>query len=89
MNPKVIVVMPAYNAEKTLERTVADIPKGSVDQIILVDDCSKDGTRKILTEEIAQYPECKIVFHEVNQGKGAALRRGFAVRCWNLPQQKH
>ena len=42
--PKVIVVMPAYNAEKTLERTIKDIPPGSVDEVILVDDCSKDGT---------------------------------------------
>ena len=44
MKPKIIVVMPAYNAEKTIERTVKDIPAGSVDQIILVDDCSRDNT---------------------------------------------
>ncbi len=44
MKPKIVVVMPAYNAEKTLERTVKDIPEGSVDQIILVDDCSRDNT---------------------------------------------
>jgi glycosyltransferase involved in cell wall biosynthesis len=42
--PKVIVVMPAYNAEKTLERTLNDIPPGACDEVILVDDCSKDGT---------------------------------------------
>ncbi len=39
-----VVVMPAYNAEKTLEKTVRDIPPWSVDEIILVDDCSRDGT---------------------------------------------
>ena len=44
---KVIVVLPAYNAAKTLERTVADIPKNVVDEIILVDDQSKDETVKI------------------------------------------
>ena len=44
---KVIVVLPAYNAAKTLERTVADIPKDSVDEIILVDDKSKDDTVRI------------------------------------------
>jgi glycosyltransferase involved in cell wall biosynthesis len=44
VKPKIVVVMPAYNAEKTLERTVKDIPEGSVDQIILVDDCSRDNT---------------------------------------------
>ena len=42
--PKVIAVMPAYNAESTLERTIADIPAGAVDEIILVDDCSTDNT---------------------------------------------
>jgi len=36
--------MPAYNAERTLERTLRDVPEGLVDEIILVDDCSRDGT---------------------------------------------
>jgi glycosyltransferase involved in cell wall biosynthesis len=44
---KVIVIMPAYNAEKTLEKTVKDIPPGSVDEIILGDDCSRDRTVEI------------------------------------------
>lgn len=43
-NPKVIVVMPAYNAEKTFKKTLDDIPKEAVDEIILVDDLSKDNT---------------------------------------------
>ena len=42
--PKVVVVMPAYNAEKTLEKTLADIPTGAADEVILVDDFSTDGT---------------------------------------------
>ncbi len=42
--PKVIVVLPALNAEKTLEKTIADIDKNIVDEIILVDDASTDGT---------------------------------------------
>jgi len=41
---KVIVIMPAYNAEKTLEKTVRDIPPGAVDEIIIGDDCSTDRT---------------------------------------------
>ena len=41
---KVIVIMPAYNAEKTLQRTLDDIPMDWVDEIILVDDHSRDGT---------------------------------------------
>ena len=44
---KVVVVMPAYNAESTLEKTVNDIPEGVVDEIILVDDVSKDNTVKV------------------------------------------
>ncbi len=42
--PKVIVIMPAYNAERTLEKTYNEIPKEFVDEIILVDDASKDKT---------------------------------------------
>jgi glycosyltransferase involved in cell wall biosynthesis len=41
---KVLVVLPAYNAEKTLERTIADVPPGVVDEFLLVDDASVDGT---------------------------------------------
>ena len=41
---KAIVVMPAYNAETTLEKTLEDLPRDSVDEIILVDDKSSDGT---------------------------------------------
>ena len=46
-------------------------------QIILVDDCSKDGTRDILRSMQETETDLTIVFHEVNQGKGAALRTGF------------
>ncbi len=63
--PKVIVVMPAYNAEKTLERTVADIPKDSYDEIILVDDCSQDGT-----VELAKKMGLFTIRHEKNTGYG-------------------
>ncbi len=62
---KVIVVMPAYNAETTLERTLADIPAGSVDEIILVDDCSKDAT-----VELAKRLGLTVIEHETNKGYG-------------------
>jgi len=51
--------MPAYNAARTLERTVADIPPGSVDEIILVDDCSRDNT-----VEIAERLGLTVIRHE-------------------------
>jgi glycosyltransferase involved in cell wall biosynthesis len=76
---KVIAVLPAYNAEKTLEKTIRDIPKGSVDEIVLVDDCSKDGT-----VALAKSLGLTVIQHETNKGYGGnqktcyreALKRG-------------
>jgi len=62
---KIIIVMPAYYAEKTLEKTIADIPKGLVSEIILVDDGSKDKTVKI-----AEKLELTIFQHFHNVGYG-------------------
>ena len=63
---KVIVVLPAYNAESTLEATYMEIPTDIVDDIILVDDASKDNT-----VEIAQTLGIKnIIIHKKNRGYG-------------------
>ena len=62
---KVIAVMPAYNAEKTLAATVADMPVGSVDEVILVDDGSKDHT-----VHVAQEMGLTVVVHSENRGYG-------------------
>jgi glycosyltransferase involved in cell wall biosynthesis len=62
---KTIVVMPAYNAEKTLEKTLGDIPMDWVDDIILTDDCSKDGT-----VELAKKMGLRVFVHEKNKGYG-------------------
>jgi glycosyltransferase involved in cell wall biosynthesis len=62
---RTIAVLPAYNAAKTLERTLRDIPKGQVDDIILVDDCSRDETAK-LAEQIG----LKVIRHQRNTGYG-------------------
>jgi glycosyltransferase involved in cell wall biosynthesis len=75
---KLSVVIPVYNEERWIREIVrrvraVPIPK----EVILVDDCSKDGTRKILDEEISKLPDCRVVFHTHNQGKGAGLRTGF------------
>jgi glycosyltransferase involved in cell wall biosynthesis len=48
MRSKVIIVMPAYNAAATLEKTVRDIPEGFADEIILCDDSSEDDTVQML-----------------------------------------
>ncbi len=65
MDKKVIVVMPAYFAEKTLEKTYNAIPKDFVDEIILVDDASRDKT-----VEIAKKLGLKTIVHEKNRGYG-------------------
>ena len=65
MSQKVIIVMPAYNAEKTLKKTLDAIPKGSADEIILVDDASKDNTAKVAKEL-----GLEVVIHPKNLGYG-------------------
>jgi glycosyltransferase involved in cell wall biosynthesis len=64
-HPRCIVVMPAYNAAKTLERTYADIPAGVVDHVILVDDVSKDET-----VDIARRIGLEVHSHDQNKGYG-------------------
>lgn len=80
--PSVIVVMPAYNAAKTLERTYRDLPAGVVDQVILVDDGSRDDT-----VAIARRLGLTVIVHPENRGYGGnqktcyreALRAGAGV----------
>ncbi len=71
---KVIVVMPAYNAAKTLEKTYQDIPKGMVDEIILVDDGSHDKT-----VAIAKKLKMRVIVHPQNRGYG-----GNQKTCYTL-----
>ena len=62
---RTIVVMPAYNAANTLERVVADVPKEHVDEIIVVDDCSKDAT-----VAVAHRLPVTLIQHQKNTGYG-------------------
>ncbi|WP_269537393.1 glycosyltransferase family 2 protein [Cerasicoccus fimbriatus] len=75
---KLSVVIPCYNERSTIETVVAAVNASVIEdkEIIVVDDCSNDGTRDILKEKIEPVVS-KVVYHEVNQGKGAALRTGF------------
>jgi glycosyltransferase involved in cell wall biosynthesis len=82
---KLSVVVPAFNEVKTIERVLdrvgsAPLPDGVELEIVVVDDASTDGTRAKLEElaESGRQP-FKFVLHEANQGKGAALRSGFAA----------
>jgi glycosyltransferase involved in cell wall biosynthesis len=71
---KVIAVMPAYNAEQTLAATLADIPPGSVDEVILVDDASKDNT-----VSLAREMGLTVIAHPENRGYG-----GNQKTCYRL-----
>lgn len=64
-NKKIVVVMPSFNAAKTLERTVAEIPRDIVDEILLVDDASSDET-----VEVANRLGLTVFLHESNFGYG-------------------
>ena len=71
------VIIPCYNEKKTILNIVnAVLATENINkEIIVVDDCSTDGTRDILRNEISQLVN-KIIYHEKNCGKGAALRSG-------------
>ncbi|HPW87442.1 MAG TPA: glycosyltransferase family 2 protein, partial [Chitinophagales bacterium] len=77
------VIVPAYNEENTIQRILQKIGEvelmgGTQKEIIVVNDCSADNTERRVREFQEQHPEMNIVYkkHEVNKGKGAALRTG-------------
>jgi glycosyltransferase involved in cell wall biosynthesis len=79
-SPLVTIVIPCFNERKTIHTILAAVRAAPVEhkEIIIVDDCSADGTRDILRNEI-DGKLARVIYHEVNQGKGAALRTGFAA----------
>lgn len=72
--PKVIAVMPAYNAAKTLKKTVGDIPPGTVSNIILVDDNSSDNTA-----EVAKKLGLEVIEHPQNRGYGGNQKTCYTI----------
>jgi glycosyltransferase involved in cell wall biosynthesis len=75
----VSVLIPVYNERHTIEKVIARVRSIDVKtQIILVDDCSVDGTRDILKRLAETDKNLTIRFHEVNRGKGAAIRTALA-----------
>lgn len=77
---KLSIIIPCYNEAQTIRILVERVRAAPVKhkEIIIVDDCSRDGTRDLLRSQIAPLVD-KVIYHEVNQGKGAALRTGFAA----------
>jgi glycosyltransferase involved in cell wall biosynthesis len=76
---KLSIVMPIYNEQATLEEIFRLVQATPYDkELIAVDDASTDGSREILARLAQQYDNVKDFYHQRNQGKGAALRTGFA-----------
>ena len=75
---KLSIIIPAYNEEKTILEVISRVKKqklkGIKKELIVIDDFSKDDTRKMLSK--SKNKDIKIFFHEKNQGKGAAIRTG-------------
>jgi len=82
---KVSIVIPCYNEKNTIEKTVEAVRSAPIEnkEIIVVDDCSGDGTQAVLKEKISQMVD-RIIYHPVNRGKGAALRSGFAAATGDI-----
>ena len=89
---KLSIIIPVFNEERTLSHLVSAVESVELPlekEIILVDDCSTDGSREILyhiskSVEVGPPQEIKILFLEKNQGKGAAVKRGFGEAAGDI-----
>ncbi len=76
---KLSILIPVYNERAVVERSLAQVliaplPEHLERELVIVDDCSQDGTSEILTRLAAEHPEIRLYRHAVNSGKGAAVR---------------
>jgi len=84
---KLSIIVPVYNEKATITQVLDRIEKTSYEkEIIVIDDFSTDGTREILQqiETNNRFPSTKVLYHEVNQGKGAGLRTGTAAATGDI-----
>ncbi len=81
---KLSVVIPVYNEVETIGKILSAVQAVPIDkEIVIVDDCSTDGTRDALTE-LARTENVRILLHEKNKGKGAALRTAIGAATGDL-----
>ncbi len=90
---KLSLLIPVYNERTVVERSIAlvlaaPLPENMDRELIVVDDCSTDGTFAILQQLAAEHPEIRLFQHPVNRGKGAAVRTaiGYATGDFSLIQ---
>ena len=80
---KLSIVIPVYNEEATISKIVdlvRSVDVGMEKEILLVDDCSRDGTRDVLQKMAASQADLKVLFHEVNQARARHCARDFPPR---------
>jgi glycosyltransferase involved in cell wall biosynthesis len=79
------IVIPCFNERDTIEELIDAVLAAPVErpEIIVVDDCSTDGTRAVLQQKI-EPRIAKVIYHERNRGKGAALRTGFSAATGDI-----
>ena len=82
---KLSVVIPCYNEKETIRDVVEAVRNAPYEEkeIIVVDDCSTDGTRELLKAEVVLVVD-SILYHEINQGKGAAVRTGIQAATGDI-----
>jgi glycosyltransferase involved in cell wall biosynthesis len=82
---KLTIIIPCYNEKNTIRRIVDAVRESPYPkkEIIVVDDCSNDGTRAVLAEEITALVDT-VLYHDVNRGKGAALRTGIRAATGDI-----
>lgn len=83
------VVIPVYNEKKTLFEIIRRVLASPIQlerELVLIDDCSRDGTRALYPRLGEEFPgaDIRLIQHELNQGKGAALRTGFAAATGDI-----
>ena len=80
MPPTLTVVMPVYNEKATIQAILERVESSRLaDEIVLVDDGSHDGTRDLLTRLARNHPKLRVILHESNRGKGAAVVTGIGA----------
>lgn len=84
---KLSIVIPVYNEAQTVDRLLGMVLQthmGLETELVVVDDCSTDDTRTVLERAKDKYPNMILLSHKRNQGKGAALRTGFAAATGDI-----